>query len=137
MAYKGMMLNGVPNAALVMGYTNASWTLKCDLTLQYVCRLLNHMRSRGYAYCVPEQKDPSMASEPLLNLNSGYIQRSVHKFPRQGAERPWRVYQNYPLDVLMMRLGSLDDGVMRFVPSGARAAPLSAPEASPAARAAA
>jgi monooxygenase len=119
MTYKGMMLDGVPSAALVMGYTNASWTLKCDLTLEYVCRLLNHMREHDYAYCVPEQNDPTITGEPLLNLNSGYILRSVEKFPRQGSERPWRVYQNYALDVVTLRMGSLRDGAMRFVPAAA------------------
>jgi cation diffusion facilitator CzcD-associated flavoprotein CzcO len=128
MAYKGMMLSGVPNAALVMGYTNASWTLKCDLTLEYVCRLLNHMHKRGYAYCVPEQNDPTVAPEPMLNLTSGYIQRSVHKFPRQGSKRPWRVYQNYALDVVALRLGSLEDGVMRFVRAGAAVPPVAGSE---------
>jgi cation diffusion facilitator CzcD-associated flavoprotein CzcO len=133
MAYKGMMLDGVPNAALVIGYTNASWTLKCDLTLEYVCRLLNHMRDRGYAYCVPEQDDPTVQSEPILNLNSGYILRSVDKFPRQGSERPWRVYQNYALDVVALRLGPLEDGVMRFVPVAQTAmAPEPRPLAEPA-----
>jgi cation diffusion facilitator CzcD-associated flavoprotein CzcO len=122
MTYKGMMLGGVPNAALVIGYTNASWTLKCDLTLEYVCRLLNHMRERDYAYCVPRDADPEVVSEPLLNLNSGYILRSVDKFPRQGSVRPWRVYQNYALDMMTLRLGSVEDGVMRFVRSGPAAA---------------
>jgi monooxygenase len=136
MAYKGMMLNGVPSAALVMGYTNASWTLKCDLTLEYVCRLLNHMRQRDYAYCVPEQTDPTITDEPLLNLNSGYILRSVDKFPRQGSERPWRVYQNYALDVVALRLGSITDDAMRFVPA-ASVNGASSPAAEPAAAAAA
>jgi cation diffusion facilitator CzcD-associated flavoprotein CzcO len=112
--YKGMMLGGVPNAAMVIGYTNASWTLKCDLTLEYVCRLLNHMREHGYSHCLPDDTVSEVASEPLLNLNSGYILRSIDEFPRQGAQRPWRVYQNYALDVVALRRGSLDDGVMRF-----------------------
>jgi cation diffusion facilitator CzcD-associated flavoprotein CzcO len=136
MTYKGMMLNGVPSAALVIGYTNASWTLKCDLTLEYVCRLLNHMREHDYAYCVPEQTDPTISAEPLLNLNSGYILRSVDKFPHQGSERPWRVYQNYALDVVALRLGSLQDAAMRFVPSAAVDGPAAASEPATAARAA-
>jgi cation diffusion facilitator CzcD-associated flavoprotein CzcO len=127
MTYKGMMLGGVPNAALVIGYTNASWTLKCDLTLEYVCRLLNHMRDGGYAYCVPADADPDVVSEPLLNLNSGYILRSVEKFPRQGSVRPWRVYQNYALDMMALRLGSVEDGVMRFVAGGPAAAAADSP----------
>ena len=101
-----------------MGYTNASWTLKCDLTCEYVCRLLNHMREHDYAYCVPEEGDPPVASVPLLNLDSGYILRALDKFPRQGAERPWRVYQNYALDVVTLRMGSLQDEAMRFARGG-------------------
>ncbi len=112
--YRGMMLSDVPNAALAIGYTNASWTLKCDLTCEYVCRLLNHMRRRGYDYCVPENRDPSVVSAPLLNLASGYILRSVDQFPRQGSRRPWKLYQNYLLDLITLRLGSLEDGVLRF-----------------------
>jgi cation diffusion facilitator CzcD-associated flavoprotein CzcO len=135
MTYKGMMLGGVPNAALVIGYTNASWTLKCDLTLEYVCRLLNHMREHDYAYCVPEDADPEVVSEPLLNLNSGYILRSVDKFPRQGSVRPWRVYQNYALDMMALRLGPVDDGVMRFVRGGQAAAAAGSPPAAVAAAA--
>jgi cation diffusion facilitator CzcD-associated flavoprotein CzcO len=122
LTYKGMMLSGVPNAALVMGYTNASWTLKCDLTCEYVCRLLNHMREHDYDYCVPEEGDAPVVSEPLLNLDSGYILRALDKFPRQGAERPWRVYQNYALDVVTLRLGSLEDDAMRFARAGQVAA---------------
>jgi cation diffusion facilitator CzcD-associated flavoprotein CzcO len=114
LTYKGAMLAGVPNAAVVMGYTNASWTLKCDLTLEYVCRLLNHMRERHYDYCVPSDPGPGIGSEPLLNLSSGYVLRSVNKFPRQGSQRPWRLYQNYALDVMALRFGSVRDGVMRF-----------------------
>jgi hypothetical protein len=128
-----MMLSGVPNAALVMGYTNASWTLKCDLTCEYVCRLLNHMRDGGYAYCVPEEGDPPPASAPLLNLDSGYILRSVDKFPRQGVERPWRVYQNYPLDMMMLGRGKLQDGAMRFARRGEPVAAAAANPAEPAA----
>jgi monooxygenase len=128
LTYKGMMLSGVPNAALVMGYTNASWTLKCDLTCEYVCRLLNHMREHRYDYCVPEEGDAPVVSEPLLNLDSGYILRALDKFPRQGAERPWRVYQNYALDVVTLRLGSLQDDAMRFGHAGQVAAVTAEPE---------
>ena len=119
MVYKGAMLSGVPNAAMAIGYTNASWTLKCDLTCEYVCRVLNHMDQRGYAQVVAVQDDPSITSEPLLNLSSGYVQRSVESFPRQGSRRPWRMYQNYAFDVMALRMRELDDGVLRF--SGAPA----------------
>ncbi|MEA2314456.1 MAG: monooxygenase, partial [Solirubrobacteraceae bacterium] len=136
LTYKGMMLSGVPNAALVMGYTNASWTLKCDLTCEYVCRLLNHMREHHYDYCVPEEGDLPVTSKPLLDLDSGYILRSLDKFPRQGAERPWRVYQNYALDVVTLKLGSLEDDAMRFARAGQVAAVAAEPEPEPAAAAA-
>jgi monooxygenase len=116
MAYKGMMLGGVPNFAMALGYTNASWTLKCDLTCEYVCRLLNHMDERGYGQCMPVN-DPSVAPEPIIDFNSGYILRSIEKFPKQGSRRPWRLYQNYPLDILTLRYGNVDDGAMRFSPS--------------------
>jgi cation diffusion facilitator CzcD-associated flavoprotein CzcO len=112
--YKGMMLSGVPNFAFTVGYTNASWTLKADLTAAYVCRLLNHMRRHGYAQCMPADQAPEIVREPLLNLNSGYVLRSVEDFPSQGSKRPWRVHQNYALDVLDFKFGGVDDGVMRF-----------------------
>jgi monooxygenase len=120
MVYKGAMLSGVPNAAMAIGYTNASWTLKCDLTCEYVCRVLNHMDQRGYAQVVAVQDDPSLTSEPLLNLSSGYVQRSVENFPRQGSQRPWRMYQNYAFDVVALRMRELDDGVLRFSGAPAR-----------------
>ena len=112
--YKGMMLSGVPNFAFTVGYTNASWTLKADLTAAYVCRLLKHMRRHGYVSCTPADHDPELAREPLLNLTSGYVRRSVQDFPSQGSRRPWRVHQNYALDMLDFKLGGVDDGVMRF-----------------------
>ncbi len=129
--YKGMMLSGVPNFAFTVGYTNASWTLKADLTASYVCRLLNHMRRHGYASCAPADEDPELIREPLLNLNSGYVLRSVQDFPSQGSKRPWRVHQNYPLDMLAFKLGGVDDGVMRFS-RGAAASPTRTAEAQPA-----
>ena len=120
LAYKGMMLSGVPNLSFTVGYTNASWTLKADLTAEYVCRLLNHMRAHGYAACAPADEHPDQIREPLINLASGYVLRSLTDFPSQGAQRPWRVHQNYPLDVIDFRLGGVDDGVMGFT-RGARA----------------
>jgi hypothetical protein len=125
------MLSGVPNFAFTVGYTNASWTLKADLTASYVCRLLTHMRHHGYAQCMPADKDPGLAREPLLNLNSGYVLRSVQDFPSQGAKRPWRVHQNYALDVLDFKLGGVDDGVMRFSRAAA-VSPARTAEAQPA-----
>jgi monooxygenase len=119
MAYKGMMCSDVPNLALAIGYTNASWTLKCDLTSKYVCRLLNYMDAHGYTQCCARNKDPSLERQPLLDFTSGYVQRSIDKFPRQGTFAPWRVYQNYALDRVMLGRGRVDDGVMEF--SGASA----------------
>ena len=117
-AYKGMMLSGVPNLAFAMGYTNASWTLKADLTARQVCRVLNHMRAGGFDRCVPILDDPGLGREPLINLASGYVQRSVDEFPTQGARRPWRVHQNYVLDLLAFRMGRVDDGALRFFRAG-------------------
>jgi len=115
LTYKGMMIEGVPNLAVAIGYTNASWTLKCDLTCQYVCRLLNYMRNHGLTQCVPRNTDPSMsAGGPLLGLTSGYIQRSAHLLPQQGARQPWKVHQSYLRDYRSLRMSQVDDGVMEF-----------------------
>jgi cation diffusion facilitator CzcD-associated flavoprotein CzcO len=112
--YKGMMYSGVPNLASAVGYTNASWTLKCDLTCEYVCRLLNYMDRHGFRQCTPRRPDPSMAELPWIDFSSGYVQRSLDKFPRQGAKAPWRLHQNYALDLLTLRAGPVNDGVMQF-----------------------
>jgi hypothetical protein len=112
-----MMLSDVPNLALALGYTNASWTLKCDLTCEFVCRLLNHMDEHGYTECVP-RRDPSVGERPLIDLSSGYVQRSVANFPKQGSRRPWRVYQNYALDIISLRRGELEDGALEFSRNG-------------------
>jgi monooxygenase len=113
-AYKGMMLSGVPNMALALGYTNASWTLKVDLTSDYVCRLLNHMDAHGYDRCMPVQPDPEIPREPLLNLQSGYVMRSATLLPKQLDRLPWRLHQNYALDVRMFKRGALDDEGVEF-----------------------
>ncbi len=112
--YKGLMYSGVPNLASSFGYTNASWTLKCDLTCEYVCRLLNYMDKRGYAQCVPRLDDPEMAAEPWIDFSSGYVKRTLHKFPRQGSKAPWRIPQNYARDIMTLRYGRIDDGVLAF-----------------------
>jgi cation diffusion facilitator CzcD-associated flavoprotein CzcO len=114
MVYKGAMLSGVPNLAMCVGYTNASWTLKCDLTCEWVCRMLNHMDRGGGSRAVAELDDPSVTPQPLIDLNSGYVLRARPDFPSQGSKRPWRLYQNYPLDVVTLRLGELEDGVLHF-----------------------
>jgi cation diffusion facilitator CzcD-associated flavoprotein CzcO len=110
LAYKGAMLGDVPNFAFALGYTNASWTLKCELICQYVCRLLRHMDEHGYRQATPR---PSADTErqPFIDLTSGYVQRSLADFPKQGPEAPWRAYQNYILDVRMFRRGPVDDAM--------------------------
>ena len=118
--YKGMMLEGVPNAALALGYTNASWTLKCDLTHAYVCRILNHMQEHGYDAATPVNDDPALGTEPFIDFSSGYVQRSIHKFPKQGTREPWRLHQNYVRDILLLRRGELEDGTLRFTHAGRR-----------------
>jgi monooxygenase len=114
MSYKGMMLSGVPNLAFALGYTNASWTLKCDLTCVYVCRLLNHMDEHGYQQCAPRINDPSIAAQPMIDFSSGYVRRSIDKFPKQGSKAPWRLRQNYALDIFPMKFGTLEDGAIEF-----------------------
>ncbi len=112
--YKGMMYSDVPNFAAALGYTNASWTLKCDLTCDYVCRLINYMDRHGYKQCRPHNDDPTVEPMPSLTFTSGYVQRSIAKLPKQGSKRPWRLYQNYALDIVSLRFGKVDDGVMRY-----------------------
>jgi monooxygenase len=114
LTYKGMMYSDVPNLAAAFGYTNASWTLKCDLTCEYVGRLINYMDRHGYKQCMPHNVDPSIAELPSLNFTSGYVQRSIAKLPKQGSKRPWRLYQNYALDIVTLRFGKVDDGVMQY-----------------------
>jgi len=115
MSYKGMMYSDVPNLASSFGYTNASWTLKSDLTAEYVCRLLKHMDAGGYARCTPRKRDASIAEQPAIDFSSGYIQRAKDVLPKQGSKRPWRLHQNYALDMLEFRFASVDDGTMEFV----------------------
>ncbi|MDI3402637.1 flavin-containing monooxygenase [Streptomyces cavernicola] len=113
-AYKGMMLSGVPNFALTIGYTNASWTLKADLVATYVCRLLAHMDEHGYDVCTPQLPDDGGALRPLIDLDSGYVRRSLDALPKQGATAPWRLNQNYPRDVRTLRHGPVQDRGVRF-----------------------
>jgi cation diffusion facilitator CzcD-associated flavoprotein CzcO len=114
MAYKGMMYSDVPNLASALGYTNASWTLKCDLTAEYVVRLLKHMDEHGYAQCTPRRNDPTVTEQPILDFSSGYVQRALHTLPRQGSKTPWRLHQNYVKDIAMLRFGSVEDSAMEF-----------------------
>jgi cation diffusion facilitator CzcD-associated flavoprotein CzcO len=118
MSYKGMMLSGVPNLAIAFGYTNASWTLKADLTCAYVCRLLNHMDQHRYVQCTPSNDDPLIEEQPFIDFSSSYVQRSIEQFPKQGSKAPWRLYQNYALDILALKFGAVEDGAMRFARAG-------------------
>jgi cation diffusion facilitator CzcD-associated flavoprotein CzcO len=127
LTYKGMMLSEVPNFAFTIGYTNASWTLKADLVAEYACRLLNHMSAGGYGECVPRISDPAVTEEPLMDFTSGYVLRSLEMLPKQGSKEPWKLRQNYPVDLRNLRRGPLEDGAMRFVP--ARRAPARQPAA--------
>lgn len=117
MAYKGMMLSDVPNMALAFGYTNASWTLKADLTARYVCRLLRYMDRRGYTVAVP-RRQADVQPVPFLNFSSGYVQRASKLLPQQGARRPWQVHQNYLKDTISTRYSRVADGVLHFGTEG-------------------
>jgi len=114
LVYKGMMFSDVPNVAFAVGYTNASWTLKCDLTAEYVCRLLNHMDQHGYAACTPRVNDADIEEEPVIDFNSGYVLRALPTLPHQGSKKPWRLHQNYVRDLSMMRYGRVEDGTLQF-----------------------
>jgi monooxygenase len=109
--YKGMMICGIPNFAMALGYTNASWTLKCDLIAHYVCRLLNHMDEHGHATATPQPPAPSMPTEPFIDFNAGYVLRAVELLPKQGPTSPWRLYQNWFRDVRLLRRGPVDDSM--------------------------
>ncbi|MTE17268.1 flavin-containing monooxygenase [Nocardia aurantiaca] len=119
MAYKGMMLSGVPNLAFTIGYTNASWTLKADLVAEFVCRLLRHMDERGYSQATP-WPDPSVTTAPLLDFQAGYVLRSMDRFPKAGSRTPWRLGMNYAQDVITLRHGRIEDGTIRFARRSAR-----------------
>lgn len=113
-AYKGLMLSGVPNMAMVVGYTNASWTLKAELACQYVCRLLQHMDDEGYDTVRPVNDDPEVRARPLMDLSAGYFRRGLDAMPKQGDRAPWLVHQNYLLDMIELRWKRLDSGGLRF-----------------------
>ncbi len=107
--YKGMMLCGIPNLAFTVGYTNASWTLKADLVADYVCRLLRYMDEHRYAMCTPQGPEPTAPTEPMIDLQAGYVLRSLDVLPRQGTTAPWRLHQNYFKDLRLLKRGSVDD----------------------------
>ena len=114
MNFRGTLLSDVPNFANVFGYTNASWTLKSDLVSAYVARLINYMDRHGYDQCTPRRRDPSAVPEPFLDLTSGYIKRAQDQLPRQGSKKPWRLYQNYVLDLISLRYGPVSDSALEF-----------------------
>jgi len=114
MTYKGMMFSDVPNLVATFGYTNASWTLRADLTSEYVCRLLNFMDKKGYANCCPRTAEHVEQDGDWLDFTSGYVKRSMHKFPKQGSRDPWRNTQNFPKDVLAIRWGNIDNKELKF-----------------------
>jgi len=125
MCYRGVLFEDLPNMGMLFGYTNASWTLKTDLVSEYICRLLNHMDKKGKRQCVPVNKPASRRKrlfgknqpaslEPVLDMQSGYIQRAQGKIPQQGTKLPWKLYQNYAFDFVSLRFGKLRDGVLRF-----------------------
>lgn len=112
--YKGAMYRGVPNLAASFGYTNASWTLRADLTSRWVCRVLQHMQRRGARVCVPQADAGTMVTKPWVDFTSGYFQRAIDRMPKQGMHRPWRLSQNYIEDLLALRFGRIDDGRLHF-----------------------
>jgi monooxygenase len=118
--YKGMMYSGVPNLATSFGYTNASWTLKADLTCSYIGRLLTHMDKRGMRQCTPVANDADLKPLPFLDFSSGYVTRAMDAFPKQGDKAPWKVHQNYALDIMAFRFGAIEDGAMIFSNPGPR-----------------
>jgi len=121
-AYKAMMLSGVPNFAFAFGYTNSSWTLKVGLLCEHFCRLLSHMDARGHDIARPEFGDPGIETRPMLDFAAGYVQRALDRMPKQGSGEPWRVSMNYYYDVERLREGSVDDPNLHFASSGQRVA---------------
>ncbi|MFE3224812.1 hypothetical protein [Nocardia sp. NPDC059228] len=114
MAYKGLMLSGVPNLAYAIGYTNSSWTLKIGLLCEHFCRLLAHMDEHGYRIARAEVADKTMPTRPFLDFAAGYIQRVLDQLPTQGDRMPWRTSMNYQDDVHILRKGSILDPELHF-----------------------
>ncbi|MEO0895283.1 MAG: NAD(P)/FAD-dependent oxidoreductase [Bacteroidota bacterium] len=114
LTYKGIMLQDIPNAAIITGYTNASWTLKADLVCAYICRLINHMDAKGLKSCVPRLSEQSMEQEPIIDFSSGYVMRALDVLPKQGDRYPWKLYQNYIRDMIVLKYKKLDQGTLEF-----------------------
>jgi monooxygenase len=127
LSYRGMMFSDMPNLSYSFGYTNASWTLKADLTGEYLCRLLNHLAKTGTEIAIPV-RELGVEEVPFLDFSSGYVRRAIDILPKQGSKKPWKLYQNYALDMLSLKFASVEDGVIRFLPRGAPAAARSARE---------
>jgi len=119
LAFKGLMLSGVPNFTYLVGYTNASWTLKVELVCEHFCRLLSYMDEHGYDTCVPELPYPNMTTRPLLDFSAGYVQRALDDFPRQGAYAPWRLAMSFHEDRQTLEQGPVEDRSLRFSSSTA------------------
>ena len=114
LSYKGMMLSGVPNLAFSFGYVNASWTLRADLTCEYVCRLLNRMDKLGVNTCIPQEDPTAIVDDEYIDFSSGYVQRALDRLPKQGKKAPWRNYQNYLKDIFLVRIFSIKDSTLKF-----------------------
>jgi cation diffusion facilitator CzcD-associated flavoprotein CzcO len=114
LTYKGMMLSGVPNFAVSFGYVNASWTLRADLTCEYVCRLINLMDKKGVLCCAPINDESAHGDDKLIDFTSGYFKRGLHMMPKQGNKAPWKNYQNYLRDIFAVRLFSIKDSNLNF-----------------------
>ncbi len=112
--YRGVMFSDIPNFAVAIGYTNSSWTLKCDLNCDYVTKILNYMDKHHYAVCTPRFDKSKFTSEPLLDFDAGYIKRAKDVLPMQGSKAPWKVYQNYLKDSLILKYGKLIDEYLEF-----------------------
>jgi monooxygenase len=121
--YKGVMLSNVPNCAVLAGYANASWTLRAELSAEYVCRLLRYMERRGYKQCVPRCDPDAIQARPLLPLTSGYVRRGSDTFLKQGSKAPWVLHQNYVRDLFSVRFAKLNDGVLDFSKAGEPVSP--------------
>jgi cation diffusion facilitator CzcD-associated flavoprotein CzcO len=117
-AYKGMMLSGVPNLAYAIGYTNSSWTLKVGLLCEHFCRLLSHMDANGYDTARPEPADPDMPTRPFLDFGAGYIQRAIDQLPRQGSRAPWLTSMSYTRDVRLLRRLPVQDPELQLSQAG-------------------
>ncbi|OJS98813.1 flavin-containing monooxygenase [Marinobacter nauticus] len=113
--YKNVMVEGMPNAAMIFGYTNISWTLKADIASEYLCRLINHMDRKGYQVVVPRDTENSLGNDTILgSLDAGYIKRAEDRLPRQGTHGPWKASQNYLQDVKILRFEPIEDGYLEF-----------------------